>query len=62
MRGEWQVVLRKMRPGATHAGWNLVAPEVVAKPTDEDLRVYLTKPISVVPLMGREKGKDQVSV
>ena len=57
MRGEWQVALRKMRPRATHAGWNLIAPEVVAKLADEDLRVYLTKLISVAPLMEREKEK-----
>jgi hypothetical protein len=41
-----------MRPEQRIARWHLIAPEVVAKLADEDLRGCLTKPISVVPLYG----------
>ena len=57
MRGEWQIALQKMRSEQRTAGWNLIVPEVVAKLADEDLQGYLTKPISIVPLMEQEKEK-----
>jgi hypothetical protein len=50
-----------MRPEQRIGGWNLIEPEVVAKLADEDLRGYLTKPISVVPLKKEKREKNKVS-
>lgn len=36
----------------------MIAPEVVAKLAGEDLREYLTKPISGAPLMERENENE----